>query len=255
MNPATASRALLLLTLVCPALAQAGTVAYTDSSAFLSAAGAQNTFGFGSAYTATPPDDAIYTTAAGLTVDGVNFAGTLEDIPDYYYLYVTPGTPGLFFDGQPDLEGGFTSFTAGLANPYEYVGDTTLTFPFAVNSVSFEGVLDYGDAGSGAYQVSFSNGDVYDGNNPWTFGTGPQFIGFVSSTPFTSLTITAGAPAADFTDPIFAEDPTLYYLPVLETVSFAATPEPRGLFVVGAIFLCVTRGLQRRRRQSLAATT
>ncbi len=243
MISASALRLLFVAGIVCPFLARANVSVYTDQTAFLAAAGAQNTFGFGSV------DPTLnYSNAAGVTVDGVNFAGQLNTTD--YYEFVEP-VPGYFGNGSPDLVGAFTSFTAGLPNPYEYVGATTLTFQAPVKSVSFTGVLDYSDAGSGNFQVSFSNGDVYNGNQPWTLGSASQFTGFVSSTSFTSLTITPGAPAANFTDPIFAQVPTLYYTPVLEDVSYAApAPEPKGILVPGAFLLLMavaTRRATRRR--------
>ncbi len=221
--------------------ATATVVSYTNAAAFEAAAGPQNSFGFDSAYNATPPATADYTTADGLTVNEVKFVGTLENASDYYYLFVS--LPGA--DGHNVLFGSFTSFTAGAVNPYEYVGDTTLTFPFPVDSVSFLGVLDYGDAGSATFKIAFSNGDTFDGNRPWTFGDAYQFYGFTTSTPFTSLTITPGAPPANFTDPIFADVSTLYYLPAIESMSYqSAAPEPQ-LFAPCAILLLAAWSVRR----------
>ncbi len=232
---------LSLLAALLPLSAAATVVSYTNAAAFEAAAGPQNSFGFDSAYNATPPATADYDTAAGLTVNQVKFVGTLQDISDYYYLFVS--LPGA--DGHNVLFGSFTSFSAGAANPYGYVGNTTLTFPFPVESVSFLGVLDYGDVGSATFKIAFSNGDTFDGNRPWTFGDAAQFYGFTTSTPFTSLTITPGAPPANFTDPIFAESPTLYYLPALESMSYqAAAPEPQ-LFAPCAILLFAAWAVRR----------
>src|SRR5580658_8735977 len=96
---------LLFSSLFCPAALRATIAAYTDQAAYLAAAAPQSTFGF-------TGGDVDYSTAAGLTVDGVNFVGTQEGIPGYYYLFT-----GLnyLYDNTTDLVGSFASFVPSAA--------------------------------------------------------------------------------------------------------------------------------------------
>lgn len=224
----------LVLLVFVPALASATVVAYTDQASYLAAAPIQSSFGF-------TGGSADYATAAGLTVDGVNFVGTLEGIPSYYYLHTS------LFGGVTSLVGSFSSFSPTPPNQYEYVGDTTVTFPNPVTSVSFLGVLDYSDFGSDTFDLTFSNGDTYHGSMPWTNPSPSQFIGFVSTVPFTSLIITPGTPPANSTDPFG------YYTPVIDDVSYGPTPEPStvAMLAIGA-FAAVSWRRQCAKRARLA---
>jgi hypothetical protein len=206
-------RFLLFGSLLFPAAVRAQVTANTSQSAYLAAAGPQSSFSF-------TGGNVDYSTAAGLTIDGVNFVGTLQGIPGYYYL----GTN--LYGGITNLVGGFSSFSPNTSDPFEYVGNTIITFPSAVSSVSFLGVLDYGAVGSGPFTVTFSNGDVYNGDLPWTNPSPPQFIGFTSSQPFT--------PPANFQDPFFDTNQTEYFTPLLQSVSYGLTPEPYAIMPLAA---------------------
>ena len=186
----------------------AGVVVYTDLPSFQAAAPGLLTLNFAGYGPVSGAAD--YSTAAGLTVNGVNFVGR-ENTGDYYLaVYGTPA-PGV-------LLGAFSTPGAPGAR---YDGDTTISFPTPIHAVGFN--LTMGSAtGAGAFTIVLSNSATASYDSAISPDT-PIFVGFVSSDAFTSVVMRAGT-----------VDGGTYYAPLISEVTYDAAPEP-GTF--GTAFL------------------
>jgi len=218
----------------------AGPVFYTSLASFVTAVGATPaSFGFGGIISGS--SGANYNTASGLTVDSFQFVGTNGN--GGYYL----GAEGPAYITVDYDRGTGSSIQGPAATSADYdISDGQLTITMPAGGVTAFGLQlwdvlagNYTGAGTDtvALAVNGSSGSVV---TPAFSGT--AFIGFTSSTPVTSVTLTGTA---------FEEFPTIsevYY--VSAGPSAGTTPEP-GTFALMAIaalalFLRLGKGFIRR---------
>ena len=190
----------------------AGTVFYTDLASFTTAVGSTpSTFGFDSVVSV---GNASFATAAGLSLNGFQFVGTNGN--GGYYL----GAAGSGFIPL-DYDRGTGSSLQGPATSSVFYGisDGQLTIMMPAGGVTAFGlqlwdVLSGNYTGAGTDTVNLTaNGLTGSVGTPQFSGT--AFIGFTSSTPVTSVTLTGTT---------FDEFPTIsgvYFVPAP-----AAVPEP-----------------------------
>jgi len=175
--------------------AQASVTFYTSEAAFLAAAGstAGNTTAFN--FNSTPAQG--YGTAAGVTVSGVNFVGD-TGVPGYYSLGVTPAYYCCNDYNNPNATiqaPAIQSYFYGISN-----GSTAITLPKGVTAFGLDAyTVEAGNySGAGADTLNLTVG----GQTGSTV-TAPQsttgFIGFVSTSPVGSATLT-GSTLEDFID-------------------------------------------------------
>jgi hypothetical protein len=175
----------------------AGTVFYTDLASFTTAVGSPSTFGFDSVVSGS--NSADFSTAAGLSLNGFQFVGTNGN--GGYYL----GAAGpLFF--PPDYSRGIGWTESSLQGPatssgFYHISHGQLTITMPTGGVTAFGlqlwdVLTNNDTGAGTDTVNLTaNGST--GSVVTPLHTGTAFIGFTSSTPITSVTLT-GTAAEEF---------------------------------------------------------
>ena len=194
----------------------AGTVFYTDLASFTTAVGsAPSTFGFGSVESGG--NSAFFSTAAGLSLNGFQFVGTNGN-GGYYLGAEGPGfLPADYNRGTgSSLQGpAATSSFYGISH-----GQLTITMPaggVTAFGLQLWDVLSGNYAGAGTDTVNLTaSGSTGSVVTPPISGT--AFIGFTSSTPITSVTLTGTA---------FEEFPTIsgvYFAPA--GGGPAAVPEP-----------------------------
>jgi hypothetical protein len=166
----------------------AGTVFYTDLTTFTTAVGSTpSTFGFGSVVSGS--SSANFATAAGLSLNGFQFVGTNGN--GGYYL----GAAGSGFIPL-DYDRGTGSSLQGPATSSVFYGisDGQLTIMMPAGGVTAFGlqlwdVLSGNYTGAGTDTVNLTaNGLTGSVGTPQFSGT--AFIGFTSSTPVTSVTLT-----------------------------------------------------------------
>ena len=185
---------LALMGLMPAGVARASTLFYTNEADFDAAAGNVQSFGFSGIvgqYNATS-----YGTASGFTRDGVDFVGTTGN--GGYYLGVE-GPDFITSDynhglNEASLQGpAATDFYYGIPNGTLTIKVPTGTTAFGLNLFS---VLAGDYSGSGTDLVTLSTGGT-SGSTITPPYTGAAFIGVVSTTPITTLTLT-GTGAEEF---------------------------------------------------------
>ena len=172
----------------------AGTLFYTDLTSFTTAVGSTpSTFGFDSVVSGA--HNASFPTAAGLSLNGFQFVGTNGNAdPGYYLGAAGPGFIPADYDRGTgsSLQGPATSSgTYGISD-----GQLTITMPtggVTAFGLQLWDVLSGNYSGAGTDTVHLtatgSTGSVVTPPH-----TGTAFIGFTSSTPITSVTLTGTAP-------------------------------------------------------------
>ena len=183
---------LTLLGLIASGPSQAQVTEYLSRTAFTAASSNLTTLDFANA---NPGGGVLteYNTAAGLTLGGVNFVGTLDGAytlsavtPDFYPTYQA-------WNGNPTV---LTDGLVGVTTRPAYA-IMTVTLPSGITSVGTNLYTTYGTDGSSnsASPVSFS---LYSGAsqigafNVSTFGKPTlAFVGFKSSLPITSMQMIA----------------------------------------------------------------
>src|ERR1019366_7458916 len=165
----------------------AGTVFYTDLASFTTAVGsAPSTFGFDSVESGGGA--ANFSTAAGLSLNGFQFVGTNGN-GGYYLGAEGPGFIPLDYD-----RGTGSSLQGPAATSTFYHisdGQLTITMPAGVTAFGLQlwDVLAGNYSGAGTDTVHLTaNGSTGSVVTPQYTGT--AFIGFTSSTPITSVTLT-----------------------------------------------------------------
>jgi PEP-CTERM motif len=200
--------------------ASAAVVTYTDSTAFDAATTNQSQFNFN----------------AALTCSGTCYVSEATAPATFSYNGVTFATPS----------GNITVFSAdyyakaGFGTPYSSAflaadGSLTLTLSSAVRAFG----IDFATEGSSNVSFQLSNASTPVGSTsvPTTSYGPPQFEGFVSSTPFDTITISSLSP-----------DSYLVF-----DVTTAAVPEPAtwAMLILGFAGI----GFMYRRKQNAAAFT
>ncbi len=218
----------------------AAPIFYTSLASFTTAIGAAPaSFGFNTLVSGS--GSAGYNTSSGLTLNGFQFVGTNGS--GGYYL----GAEGPLFFSAADYNRGTGSSIEGPAHTSAFYGisNGVLTITMPAGGVTAFGLQLWdvlaGDAtGAGTdtvnLTVSGSSGSVIT-----PAFTGTAFIGFTSSTPVTSVTLT-GTAAEEF--PTISE---IYY----STAAAATAPEPGGLIPVAA-GVCALALLLWRKRNTIA---
>ncbi|MGA1995109.1 MAG: hypothetical protein ABSH45_04950 [Bryobacteraceae bacterium] len=201
----------------------AGPVFYTSLASFTTAVGAAPaSFGFNSIISGS--SGANYNTASGLTVDGFQFVGTNGN--GGYYL----GAEGPDYV-TVDYDRGTGSSIQGpaLTSAFYDISDGQLTITMPSGGVTAFGLQlwdvlagDYSGAGTDTVVLT-ANGLSGSVVTPPFSGT--AFIGFTSSTPVTSVTLTGTA---------FEEFPTISQVYYSTGASAGTAPEP-GTFALMAI--------------------
>src|ERR1017187_3371457 len=167
----------------------AGTLFYTDLASFTTAVGsAPATFGFDSVVSGSSGFN--LSTAAGLSLNGFQFVGTNGS--GGYYL----GAEGPTYYSTADYDRGTGSSLQGPATTSGFyrISDGQLTITMPAGGVTAFGlqlwdVLSGDSSGAGTDTVNLTaNGST--GSVVTPPHTGTAFIGFTSSTPITSVTLT-----------------------------------------------------------------
>lgn len=179
-----------VLSAITAAPAWASTVFYTDEAAFLAAAGTTTNFDFSGLV--GPTGAQSYSSADGFTRDGVNFVGTTGtggyslgvEGPDFIPADYNHGLNQASLQ-SPAATSGFYGITSGVL---------TITLPqnttaFGLNLFS---VLAGDYSGAGTDTVTLTAGGT-SGQVVTPPYTGAAFLGVVSSTPLTTLTLTGTA--------------------------------------------------------------
>ncbi|MGI8744650.1 MAG: PEP-CTERM sorting domain-containing protein [Bryobacteraceae bacterium] len=239
-----AAGAFLLLSVCGADTASAAVMFYTSQSAFNAAATSLTSFGFNSLVTGS--GSVGYSTAAGLTLNGFNFAGT-TGTPSNPYRLGAEG-PDFYFNDYNRVAGASSLQGPPTSSAFYNVtnGATTITTPSggvtAFGLVLFD-VLTSDITGAGTDTVNLKAGGS-TGSVVTPAFTGTAFIGFTSTTPITSVTLT-GTIADEF--------PTISSVYYGTPGGPSTVPEP-GTFgllsVAGLGAICFT--LKRRNRQSVA---
>jgi hypothetical protein len=160
------------------------------------------------------------TFANGSTVNGITYNSSTEVavVTDTFVPSTAPNTLGR------------TTFEF-------FLGDDTMTFGFSAPIVAFGVDLSTGATTDGSYTATTDLGDVAASVfDPFPGFTGGQFIGFVSDTPFSSVTIAAVTP--DFG----------YVLDTLrhQTGSGGVVPEPYAFLVWAGLALIAAIHVRRQ---------
>lgn len=221
--------------------ASASEVFYTDQTAFNTAVAAEGLTASSFDFNSTPSGD--YDTAAGLTIDGVNFVGPTGS--GSYWLNLTPAYYCCDDYNNPNvsLQGpALTSVIYGITN-----GATDITLPSGTTAFSLTAyTVEAGDYSDSGYDTLNLAVDGSTGQTTTSAGSGTGFIGVISTDPITSAVLT-GSTNEDFVD--FIGGSVAIGTPAIS----ATTPEPSTwglLFVVGGILSAL--GWRRSRRSATA---
>ena len=229
----------LLLFSLC-STAPASVVLYTSQTAFDAATSSVSSFGFNSLITGS--GSVSYNTAAGLTLDGFNFVGTTGTASNPYYLGAEG--PSFYFNDYNRVPGASSLQGPGISSAFYDVtnGAMTITMPgagvTAFGLVVFD-VLVGDTTGAGTDTVNlYAGGSTGSVVTPAFAGTG--FIGFTSTVPITSVTLTGTNPN---------EFPTISSV-YFEEAAASSVPEPGTLGLSGfGLLLGVVLISNRRNRR------
>ena len=170
-----------------------------------------------------------YATAAGLTIDGVNFVSP-EGNGSYYLVTAPPNfCCNDYTNPNESLQASaISSSFYGIPN-----GSTTITLPVGTSAFSLTAFTvqagDYTNSGHDTLNLSV-NGSIGQTTTSTNSGTG--FIGFISTTPVTSAVLKGSTPE-DFIDIINGS--------VSAPASVSGVPEPSGwslMIVAGLLVGC-----------------
>lgn len=167
---------------------------FSDRAAWESQLTAETTIGFEGI--APQPGSSDFSTAAGLTLSGVNFTGPQfsecsgahcpppvpNPLPVSYALNVTDNGSGGF------LKGPITIDLGGIGDTHFFIrGDLVATLPAGTNAVGADFLNSFPtpcDAPSCSVIIGLSNGEFLE----TPLFSGSHFFGIVSDTPFSSIT-------------------------------------------------------------------
>ena len=214
----------------------AGQVFYTSLTSFTTAVGTTPaSFGFDSIISGSSATN-VYATASGLTLNDFQFVGT-NGSGGYYLGAEGPGFISIDYDrgtGSSIQGPALTSFFYGISN-----GQLTITMPsggVTAFGLQLWDVLagDYTGAGTDTVNltVNGSSGSVVT-----PAFTGTAFIGFTSSTPVTSVTLT-GTASEEF--PTISQ---VYY----STGNPGSVPEPGTLALMAGAISALMASLRHKR--------
>jgi len=215
-------RELQTLFILLPALslsATAGVMEFTDRAAWLAAAGAVTNIDF----EGIAPPGGFTTFTAPVTFSGVQFSGPYTSQPSGGGIQESVVSSGRDYvnawgSGDKLQSGPGVEFDITLPAGVMAVGSDIM-----ITSTFFFGT-------SGTYTTTLSTGDVFTN----IFSSGPptrSFVGFISTTPITSLTLVSNPSLA-----------------MIDNFAFTATvvPEPSSLVLFGAgilaLFVLVRKG-------------
>ena len=210
---------------------------YTSLASFTTAVGtAPASFGFNSVISGS--SSANYGTASGLTVSGFQFVGTNGS--GGYYL----GAEGPAYIGGVDYDRGTGSSIQGPAvTSVDYsISNGLLTITMPSGGVTAFGLQlwdvlagDYSGAGTDTVNLTVNG---LSGSVVTPAFTGTAFIGFTSSTPVTSVTLT-GTSAEEF--------PTISQVYYSTAASTTTAPEPGTLALMAGAISMLVPFLRRKR--------
>ncbi len=163
-----------LVTLATPAPAAAGLIAYTDIGSFQAASAGRSNIDF--AGMVQPHQFVSYPVPGGLSVDGVTFSIANPVARDAVNVTARDYYPGATYAHN---------FLVDAYVPSANALTITITLPTPVTAIG----LDLGTFHGGALGFAFSNGDTFTQSGTAAFGQ-TSFLGFTSSSPITSLSIT-----------------------------------------------------------------
>lgn len=211
----------LLLLSLC-STASASVVFYTNQTTFDTAVSSVSSFGFNSLVTGSSA--VSYDTASGLTLDGFNFVGTTGTAGSPYYLGAEG--PTFYFNDYNKVPGASSLQGPGTSNAFYSVTNGSMTITMPTGGVTAFGLVLFdvliGDTtGAGTDTVNLSAGGS-TGSVVTPAYTGTAFLGFTSTAPITSVTLTGTNPNE------FPTISSVYY----ETAAVNSTPEP------GTLGLC-----------------
>jgi hypothetical protein len=161
--------------------AQAATVATTSSAIFFADVTGVTTFGYGSLPETPPPGVGSYTYQNPLVAGGIT------------YLNTTPPTPGWALPTVDVNAPNYYSFAP--YSSYYIVGSYVLNAPYNQLSITLPSAvtafaLDFGGfAGGATANFTLSNG-FSDNVGPTLPAGSTEFLGFLSSDPFNTVTLT-----------------------------------------------------------------
>ena len=216
----------------------AGLIFYTSLTSFTTAVGTTPaSFGFDSIISGSGGTNA-YATASGLTLNGFQFVGTKGN--GTYYL----GAEGPLYYGADYNRGTGSSIQGpGLISSFYQISNGQLTITMPSGGVTAFGlqlwdVLTYDTTGAGTDTVDLTvNGS--SGSVVTPAFTGTAFIGFTSSTPVTSVTLT-GTTAEEF--------PTISQVYYSTASSGSTAPEPGTLVLMAGTFFALVVSLRHKRK-------
>jgi hypothetical protein len=215
----------------------AGPIFYTSLTSFTTSVGTTPaSFGFDSIISGSGGTNA-YATASGLTLNGFQFVGTKGSVG--YYL----GAEGPLYYGA-DYNRGTGSSIQGPALTSSFYqitnGELTITMPsggVTAFGLQLWDVLTGDSSGVGTDTVNLtvngSSGSVVTPAYP-----GTAFIGFTSSTPVSSVTLTGTT---------FEEFPTISQVYYSTVIPASTAPEPGTLVLMAGAFSALVLSLRHKR--------
>lgn len=238
---AAVASAFALLMIGSASRASADVFFYTDPTSYTSAVSAAglslSSFNFNSTSTS-----GNYATAAGLTIDGVNFVG-LTGTAGYYSLGVTP--PYFCCDdyNNPNATLQAPAVSSSFYNIAN--GSTSITLPGGAEAFSLDAYTvqagDYDDTGHDTLNLEVAGSTGQTMTLP---GSSTGFIGFISTSPISSIALTGSTPD-DFIDIV---DGSVG----VEPGSITPTPEPGYFPAIAGLCLAGVFASRWRNRQKSA---
>ncbi len=211
--------------------ANAAVTFYTDAASYAAAVAAAGLTTSSFNFNATPTGN--YSTAAGLTIDGVNFVGNTGDggyslsVAPPYFCCNSYDNPNATLQAPP-----VSSAFYGIPN-----GSTVITPSGGTQAFSFDAyTVRAGDYTNSGYDTLNLTVDGSTGQTTTSPGSGIGFLGFVSTASVSSFVL-AGSTAEDFIDIV---DGTV-------APGAISTPEPGSLALFGLGVIAAGFAARRRR--------
>ena len=207
--------------------ASAGVILFTSQSAFDAAVAGDGLTSTSFNFNSTP--SANYATASGLTTtDGVNFVGLTGTSASPYYLSLAPAYFCCNDYNNPNVTIQAPAVTSTFYDVTNGVTDITLpngAVAFSLIAYTVQ-AGDYTDSGHDTLNLDV---DGVIGQTTTSAGSGTGFIGFISTGPVSSVTLT-GSTYEDFIDIVGGE---------VAIGNALAVPEPSSwvLMIAGGLFL------------------
>jgi uncharacterized repeat protein (TIGR01451 family) len=199
---------------------------FTNRSAFTAAVASSTTIDFEGVASGGKVD---YSTAAGLTVSGVNFVGASIPAVGYsdYFLLVAVGSG---WNGTAVLAGPFGFYAIPSAGMPARNGDLTVKLPAGTTAVGVD-FLSRPDASDNRGLNVLLGDQVFVAN---AAGNGsPGFFGIVSDTPFTTIVFRASAASFEWSEYFFDNFTFGQARPISATCLVKLTPASAGIGVSG----------------------